>query len=91
MHVNKYIPPYMIFLPLKSHTLNMFSYDYANDEADITTLMIEFDKKLVNTFNARKERFSHYLLDLDFNEREGGGLEKDNIDERILEQDEESA
>lgn len=61
MHVNKFVPPYQQFQPLKRGTIKRFAGDYSIRKYEsITQNLIEFDRKLIEFFNARKERFTNF-------------------------------
>lgn len=52
MHVNKPIPPYMLFQKLKKSTLAQLGLDYDKREYEnISQHLIDFDKKLIQIFN----------------------------------------
>jgi hypothetical protein len=55
MHVNKHIPACQLFQTLKKSEINKFSHDY---HGDIAPLLIDFDGRIIEIFNHRKERFA---------------------------------
>lgn len=58
MQVNKFVPPYFQYQPLKKHTLHRFAQDYLQlENKQIQNQLIEFDKRLIEVFNVRTERF----------------------------------
>lgn len=58
MHVNKFVPFFMQFHTLGKQELGQFSKDYsAKDNAAIQKQLIDFDAKLIEVFNHRRERY----------------------------------
>ena len=57
MHVNKHIPPYQLFHHLKKSEIARFERDY---HGDLAPLLIDFDGKIIDMFNTRKDRFAHW-------------------------------
>lgn len=60
----------MKFQPLKKQTLNKFSLDY-EDISSISQSMIDFDRKLIEFFNNRKDRFANFEFQIDEEEHIG--------------------
>jgi hypothetical protein len=72
MHVNKFVPPYQQFQPLRKVTMNRFATDYtARKYEGITQNIIEFDRKLIEFFNSRKERFTNFFFSEGSDEESG--------------------
>lgn len=58
MHVNKFIPFYMQYHQLSGQELSEFAKDYAVKENQVMRKqLIDFDTKLIEIFNARRDRY----------------------------------
>ena len=66
MHINKFVPHYMQYQALSKQTINKFSDEYyLLENESISKHLIEFDRKLIEIFNFRKERFSKDSVNID--------------------------
>ncbi|TNV84768.1 hypothetical protein FGO68_gene12388 [Halteria grandinella] len=92
MHVNKPIPPYMVFQRLKKSTLSQLGQDYDKRENEsISQHLIEFDKMLIQIFNQRKERFTQHEIQegyINLTEEEMEGTKQVDIDKTFINRDE---
>ena len=58
MHVNKFVPFYMQYHQLSSEDLSNFAKDYLLSENQVMRKqIIDFDTKLIEIFNARRDRY----------------------------------
>lgn len=56
MHVNHFVPLFMQYRPLSKEVLAEFAKDYSGHN-DFKNHMIDFDTKLIEVFNQRRERY----------------------------------
>lgn len=56
MHVNRYVPFFQQFAPLSKGCLHEFGQTY-DEHQDLKHYLIDFDKKLIEIFNHRRERY----------------------------------
>lgn len=58
MHVNHFIPYFMQYHSLNSACLSDFAKDYQlREHAEYRNHLIDFDTKLIEVFNQRRERY----------------------------------
>ena len=60
MQVNTHVPDHMTFLPIKKSNISLFQQDYVACDQDQARFLIDFDRIVIDMFNARRERYLKY-------------------------------